>query len=160
MLLKTQVAVNSVPSSLTRTGSSSQNLGDEQSEVSVSTKSEDSLAELRDKLDKLQQQVRQPFAPRSGPTPPKYCAFCQTETYFLKDCWRKPPRGHCFECLRFGCRRGNPTCPGTAARPSSTRQYQSPRSRNQTPPIVNASSVNNTSELGGTADVSVRNPTA
>lgn len=50
MLLKTQVAVNSVPFSLTKTGGSSQNLGDAQSETSVSMKSEDSLAELTNRL--------------------------------------------------------------------------------------------------------------
>ncbi|KAG0725570.1 hypothetical protein GWK47_038388 [Chionoecetes opilio] len=53
----------------------------------------------------------------------KYCAYCQSPTHNLPECWRKPPPGHCFDCRKPGCRRGDRNCPGRAQ--ASSLQQQS-----------------------------------
>ncbi|KAG0724131.1 hypothetical protein GWK47_041288 [Chionoecetes opilio] len=59
----------------------------------------------------------------------KYCAYCQSQTHNLPECWRKPPLGHCFDCRKPGCRRGDRNCPGRAQASSLQQpsQIQNPR---------------------------------
>ncbi len=45
---------------------------------------------------------------RSAP----YCAYCRTNSHSLRECTKAPKRGHCFDCLRPGRRRGSAQCPG------------------------------------------------
>ena len=63
------------------------------------------IKELTEKVEKLQASPRQTRNEQ-------YCSFCRTSTHQLKDCWRKPPRGFCFDCQRQGCWRGKSNCPG------------------------------------------------
>ena len=162
MLMKTHAAVNSVPSSpvgniprpLSR--SSSQSSVSLQPDLSTPTKPKDDLAEITAKLDQLQKQISQSSASRTSSSSRKFCAFCQTESHFLKDYWRKPEKGHCFDCLRYGCRWGNPSCPGKAARTPFTQ----PNNVGKTiPSPANQSSVRYNNSSVGTNDVSVSDPT-
>ena len=43
--------------------------------------------------------------------PPKFCAYCQTNSHTLDQCRKAPGPGRCFDCHRENCRRGNPGCP-------------------------------------------------
>lgn len=159
MLLNAHASVNSIPSSpvpvkdtpspLSRSGS--QNSVNSQTTTSKSTKSEDSLAEITAKLDQLQKQISRAPASKTLVPPRKFCAFCQTETHFLKDCWRKPERGHCFDCLKFGCRRGSPACPGKAARTPVAR----PNNVRKPTTSTNAVSLSNTNSSVGATNASV-----
>lgn len=151
MLMNTRKSVNSVPSPSVNNVASALSEKDSlsscgslnsvalQSDRTNSTGVEETLAKLTARLDQLQQQMKP--NPRVGTPPRKFCAYCQTETHTLRECWRKPGRGHCFDCRRYGCRRGKPDCPGKTARTPSTP----PRGREEntrTPDTVN--SVNNT----------------
>lgn len=162
MLMKTHAAVNAVPSSpvgnIPRplSSSSSQSSVSLQSDPSTSIKPKDDLSEITAKLDQLQKQISQSSALRTRSSPRKFCAFCQTESHFLKDCWRKPEKGRCFDCLRYGCRRGIPTCPGKAARTPVTRPNDVGKT---TPSPTNQSSVRYSTSSVGTNDVSVSDPT-
>ncbi len=73
------------------------------------------LEQLRKQIKELTEQVGklQPSGPpsRSG----KYCAYCQTTTHNLRECWRKPSRGRCFDCKREGCWRGKRECTGPSS---------------------------------------------
>ncbi len=77
------------------------------------------IAELRATLAKTQS-VRPripPPLPRNNTRQPntqsnKYCGYCVSRTHTLTECWRRPPPGHCFDCRRYGCYRGNKDCPG------------------------------------------------
>ena len=42
----------------------------------------------------------------------KYCPYCRASNHTIAECYRKPRPGSCFDCLRMGCRRGQPGCPG------------------------------------------------
>ncbi|KAG0712916.1 hypothetical protein GWK47_017372 [Chionoecetes opilio] len=59
----------------------------------------------------------------------KYCAYCQSPTHNLPECWRKPPPGHCFDCRKPGCRRGDRNCPGRAQASSLQQQSQTQNPR-------------------------------
>lgn len=162
ILMKTHASVNSVPSppveDIPRPPSCgiSQSSIKLQSDTSTSTKSENSLSEITARLDKLQKHISRSSASRTLSSPRKFCAFCQTETHFLRDCWRKPGKGHCFDCLRYGCRRGDPTCPGKASRTPVAR----PNNNGKTiPSPTSSSSVRGTHSSVGTSNVSVSDPT-
>lgn len=162
MLMKTYAAVNSVPSSPVGNIPYPLSSGGSQSSVSLkldpstNVKSKDDLSEITAKLDQLQKQISQSSASRTRSSPHKFCTFCQTESHFLKDCWRKPEKGHCFDCLRYGCRRGNPTCPGKAARIPVTQPSNVGKT---TPSSTNQSSVRYSSSSVGSNDISVSDPT-
>ena len=161
LLLKTHASVNSVPSppvediSRSPSRSRSQSSVRQQAEMTTSTKSEDSLSKITARLDHLQKQISQSSASGVPSSPRKFCAFCQTETHFLRDCWRKPEKGHCFDCLRYGCRRGNPSCPGKAAR---SLVSQSNNQKKTIPSSASSSSVHNPQSAVGTTNVSVNEP--
>lgn len=127
MLLKHHSSVNAVPRSSVEDHPPSSSRRESQGSVrpksamSTSTDSDNKLSELTARLDQLQRQMYQSSVARAPSAPRKFCAFCQTDTHFLRDCWRKPERGQCFDCLRHGCHRGNPSCPGKAARPPPSR---------------------------------------
>lgn len=145
MLLKHHSSVNAVPRSSVEDSPPSSSRSDSQSSVrpksvmSTSTDSDNKLSELTARLDQLQRQMYQSSVARVPSAPRKFCAFCQTDTHFLRDCWRKPERGHCFDCLRHGCHRGNPSCPGKAARPPRSNSHPKPNS-----PSVNSRPIRNT----------------
>ncbi|KAG0724109.1 hypothetical protein GWK47_041311 [Chionoecetes opilio] len=98
-----------------------------------------------DEVERLKQQVRELKArlaqeklekssfhagpSRSETSTHKYCAYCQTQTHNLPECWRIPPLGHCFDCRKPGCRRGNRNCPGRvqANNTQHPSQTQNPR---------------------------------
>ncbi len=63
-----------------------------------------------------------------------YCSHCHSCSHNLKECWRKPSRGSCFECPQYGCWRGNKNCPG---KPKTTYLAQA-----HTSPIISLA-VNN-----------------
>lgn len=42
----------------------------------------------------------------------KYCPYCRATNHSVAECFRNPRPGSCYDCLRSGCRRGNPGCPG------------------------------------------------
>ena len=65
-------------------------------------------AQIRDLTKQVQQLHTQP---RQSP-PTKYCSHCRSHSHNLRECWRKPTRGTCFDCKRYGCWRGNQNCPG------------------------------------------------
>ncbi|MPC68596.1 hypothetical protein E2C01_062798 [Portunus trituberculatus] len=162
LLLKTHASVNSVPSpqaeniSQSPSCSCSQNSDRLKLDTFPSTKSEDRWSEITARLDQLQQQINKSTPSRVPSAPHKFCAFCQTETHFLKDCWRKPDRGYCFDCLMYGCHRGNPTCPGKAARTPISRANFNKKS---SLPFTSSTSDRNTQLAAGTTNVSVRDPT-
>ncbi len=78
----------------------------------------DSLAALNAKLQQLQQQISQLNSANIPYQVREYCAFCRSTSHSLPSCWRKPPRNHCFDCRREGCRRGHSSCPGISSAPS------------------------------------------
>ncbi len=43
--------------------------------------------------------------------PSQYCPYCRNNSHNLRECWRAPKNGACFDCGRQQCRRGNPSCP-------------------------------------------------
>ncbi len=63
---------------------------------------------LTEELEKLRSSNKKPSSQ-------EYCSYCQSSTHALRDCWRKPPRGTCFDCRRYGCWRGSNNCPGKRA---------------------------------------------
>ena len=42
----------------------------------------------------------------------RYCPYCRSNTHVRANCWRNPPPGSCYDCLRMNCKRGAPDCPG------------------------------------------------
>lgn len=78
--------------------------------------------ESSNKVDSLERQIKalteelEKLRSSSKKTPPQeYCSYCRSSTHALRDCWRKPSRGSCFDCRRYGCWRGNRDCPGKRA---------------------------------------------
>ena len=72
------------------------------------------LEELRESIQQLKAQVapgRRETSRYHDPQPRGYCEYCRSNTHQLRECWRKPPRGHCFDCRRPGCYRGEKNCP-------------------------------------------------
>lgn len=67
---------------------------------------------LKRQIRDLTEQVGQLQTPNRQPRPEKYCSYCRSHTHALRECWRKPIRGTCFDCKRYGCWRGNKNCPG------------------------------------------------
>ena len=41
----------------------------------------------------------------------KYCGYCRTDQHWSSECPKKPERGSCFDCMKVGHRRGDPSCP-------------------------------------------------
>lgn len=161
LLMQKHASVNSVPNhpgedtSRSCSRSNSQSLASIQSDIS-SPQSENNLSKIAAKLDQLQQQISRSCVSKAPSSPRKFCAFCQTETHSLRDCWRKQERGHCFDCRRYGCRRGNPTCPGKTPRTPSVPQKNDGR----TSALPKKSqSVRNTQLTEGTPNVSVGDST-
>ena len=66
------------------------------------------LDQLCHDLDRPKSSTSRNYRYQSRP----FCSYCRTSTHSLQECWRKPEKGKCFDCLQFGCRRGNPRCPG------------------------------------------------
>ena len=56
--------------------------------------------------------IRQDRSPRQWDRREKYCSYCRSTSHSTEECFRKPRPGSCFDCLRTGCRRGKPGCPG------------------------------------------------
>ena len=80
--------------------------------TNATSKESKEIWELKQQIKSLTEQVRRL---RNSPSPPqtaKYCSHCQTHSHTLKECWRKPARGSCFDCRQHGCWRGNKDCPG------------------------------------------------
>lgn len=71
------------------------------------------ITQLEKELEQLgrSQQQRPSWNPRQV-----YCPYCRSNTHEIQNCRRNPVPGSCFDCLRLGCRRGNPNCPGRSAR--------------------------------------------
>lgn len=167
MPMNKHASVNSVPSlpvkntprSLSRNNSlsrsSSQSSVNLQSNRSNPTKFEDTLSKITAKLNQLQQLMNQTSVTRT-PSPCKFCAFCQTEAHFLRDCWRKPEKGHCFDCLKFGSKWGNPTCPGNVARTTSAPMNSGEKTSHSQ---MNSSSVRTTNASVENTNASVTDPT-
>lgn len=76
----------------------------------TSSESKD-IRELKQQIKSLTEQVGKLGNSPSPPPPTKYCKFCKTNNHTLMECWRKPARGTCFDCRRYGCWRGNTNCP-------------------------------------------------
>ena len=85
--------------------------------------------ELRKKIKELERRGRKDTQARKAVTPNKqYCSFCRTNSHSLTNCWKKPPPGHCFDCLAFGCRRGNSNCPGRVSPPQKSNNQNKVKS--------------------------------
>ncbi len=63
------------------------------------------IKDLPEQIGKLQTSPGQPQKER-------YSSQCHSCSHNLKECWKKPPRGSCFDCRQYGCWRGNKNCPG------------------------------------------------
>ena len=50
--------------------------------------------------------------PRQWPQRNRYCPYCRASNHTVAECYRKPRPGSCYDCLRMGCRQGQPGCPG------------------------------------------------
>ena len=71
------------------------------------------VSELTTTLTQMQKKPKYiPNQEKTNNSSEKYCAYCVSKSHNLTDCWRRPPPGHCFDCRRYGCRRGNRNCPG------------------------------------------------
>ena len=77
------------------------------------TSSESSeVDELKRQIKDLTEHVGKLQTTSSQSPTERYCSHCRSYTHSLKECWRKPARGSCFDCRRYGCWRGNKNCPG------------------------------------------------
>ena len=77
------------------------------------TSSESSeVDELNRQIKDLAEQVGKLQTTPSQSQTEWYCSYCRSHTHSLRECWRKPARGSCFDCRRYGCWRGNKNCPG------------------------------------------------
>ena len=80
---------------------------------SNATSSESSeVDELKRQIKDLTEQVRKLQTTPNQPQTERYCSYCRSHTHSLRECWRKPARGSCFDCRRYGCWRGKKNCPG------------------------------------------------
>ena len=117
--------VNMVPLGKDKVGTKSEELKQVDRENTGATR--DEVEELRKQIRELKANLSQTRQERGSrrvtSANNKYCAYCQTTTHNLIDCWRKPPPGHCFACRKPGCRRGDRRCPG--------RSYESPGKSSQ-----------------------------
>ncbi len=78
----------------------------------VSTVSQEEIEDLRKQVRELKASLSTRRPPMTKP-PVKYnCPYCQKSNHSLRECWRAPPPGHCFDCRRPNCRRGSANCPG------------------------------------------------
>ena len=96
-------------------------LREKRKEVSMIRKGMMELQETSSKPDsKDMEGVEGKHTVESGVSPerPKkpYCGYCRTTEHGPPNCPLKPQRGSCFDCMRMGCRRGRPDCPGRSAR--------------------------------------------
>lgn len=164
LLLNTRASVNSVPNSTGKevvSASRGERISHNFPQTQVNSQSgkthvnlpDDNLSHMNTRLDQLQH-VNQSYT--NSPVARKYCHFCRAGSHSLRDCWRKPERGQCFDCFRYGCRRGNPSCPGRIARTNGT----TPVSIGNSTPQTNLSSVRNTSSTVEGANSSVTEPSA
>lgn len=108
ILLKSRVEVDSTSKSL----SQPQNEGESSVRGAGAKSLESSLSELTEKVDKLQKVVRRTPDPKVNGGGEWACQYCRSNDHLLRECWRKPPWGHCFNCRRFGCMRGRLSCLG------------------------------------------------
>lgn len=166
-MVKTRALVTSVPrlpvKNLPRSRSCNNSLSRSSSQSSVNlqpdrsnpTKVEEALSKITANLDQLEQRMNRNTITRT-PSPRKFCAFCQTDTLFMRECWRKPEKGHCFDCLKYGCKRGNPNCPRKVARTMGALPNSG---RKATHSQMNSSSVRSTSESVENINASVTDPT-
>ena len=77
------------------------------------------VEELKESVKQLKLQMASGRHEESGrqDTPARvYCEYCRSDTHQLRECWRKPPRGCCFDCRRPGCYRGERDCPARGRR--------------------------------------------
>ncbi|XP_045111714.1 uncharacterized protein LOC123504873 [Portunus trituberculatus] len=80
---------------------------------SNATSSESSdVSELKKQIRDLAEQVGKLHTSPRQPQNERYCSHCRSHSHSLKECWRKPARGSCFDCRQFSCWRGNSNCPG------------------------------------------------
>ena len=126
VLMRTRVNLDSYPDSVARSvegpgcipavaGSSVSAVG-ESSQVSGQKSTE--LSEIGSALKNIQNQLAK--TPQNRPRVNRqYCAFCRNASHSLRDCRKKPGPGRCWDCLKYGCRRGNPACPGPQGQRSS-----------------------------------------
>lgn len=77
---------------------------------------QDRWGELQKSLLELTEQMRKINNPPKKP----WCGYCRTGDHERFRCPLNPPKGSCFDCMRVGCRKGNPDCPGRGGRPSGT----------------------------------------
>ncbi|XP_050733579.1 uncharacterized protein LOC127007076 [Eriocheir sinensis] len=71
------------------------------------SESKSELQALKNQLDSLSKMFE-----RLTPGRQLYCSYCRSNSHDQCECTRSPPPGHCFDCLRKYCRRGQPNCPG------------------------------------------------
>ncbi len=62
------------------------------------------IKDLTEQIGKLQTSPGQPHKERC-------CSHCHSRSHNLKECWRRPSRGSCYDCRQYGCWRGNKHCP-------------------------------------------------
>ncbi len=80
--------------------------------TNTTSKESKEIWELKQQIKSLTDQVGRLRTSPSPTQPAKYCSHCQTHSHTLRECWRKPARGSCFDCRQHGCWRGNKDCPG------------------------------------------------
>lgn len=75
---------------------------------------EPQVAELSKQMEKMEQNLRElRFRTRtSSYGNRKYCPYCQLNNHSVRDCKRRPEPGSCYDCMKLGCYRGKPNCPG------------------------------------------------
>ncbi len=85
---------------------------DELSKSSVTSRESSEVDEIKKQLKDLTEQLGKLQTSPRQPQNERYCSHCRSHTHNLRECWRKPTRGSCFDCRQYGCWRGNKTCPG------------------------------------------------
>ena len=66
---------------------------------------------LENRLAQIENSLRTLSRRQTENNTSQYCGFCRMSNHSLRDCNKRPPLGHCFDCGQKGCRRGSPTCP-------------------------------------------------
>ncbi len=70
---------------------------------------------LRDQMKALTEKMERLG---SKPKPTTDCAYCKSNSHFLREYFKRPHSGSCFDCRRPSCRRRDPICPEKQTRQS------------------------------------------
>ncbi len=96
------------------------------SQSNATSRESSEVNEIKKKIKDLTEQLGKLQTSPCQPQKEHYCSQCHFHSHNLKECWRKPSRGSCFDCRQYGCWRGNKNCPGKPKTTCLAQAHTSP----------------------------------